>query len=74
MTCRIRKLENSVGAVYSTVSKEKHLLLSSEDMTLQVSYSVDVPMSTPPRLPYPQHRYIAHNNNNIYDNDYTHLQ
>ena len=51
MTCRIRELENGLGAVYSTISKEKHLLLSGEDMTSQGSSSVDVPMSTPPSLP-----------------------
>ena len=51
MTRRIRELENGLGAVYSTISKEKHPLLSGEDTTSQGSSSVDVPMSTPPSLP-----------------------
>lgn len=51
MTRRIRELENGLGAVYSTISKEKHPLLSGEDATSQGSSSVDVPMSTPPSLP-----------------------
>jgi hypothetical protein len=51
MKGRIRELENGLGAVYSTISKEKHPLLSGEDTTSQGSSSVDVSMSTPPSLP-----------------------
>ncbi|KAF8274306.1 hypothetical protein EI94DRAFT_1714113 [Lactarius quietus] len=49
MTRRIRELEDGLGAVYSTISTEKHPLLSGEDTSTQGSSSVDVPMPRPPR-------------------------
>ncbi|KAI9455936.1 hypothetical protein BJY52DRAFT_1121559, partial [Lactarius psammicola] len=53
MTRRIHELENGLGSVYATVSKEKHPLLSgsSEDTSTQGSSSVDVPMFVAPSLP-----------------------
>ena len=51
MTRRIRELENGLGAVYSTISNERHPLLSGEDTSTQSSSSVDVPMLASPSLP-----------------------
>ena len=53
MTRRIRELEHGLGAVYATISKEKHPLLSGggEDTSTQDSSSVDVPMFVAPPLP-----------------------
>ena len=62
MTRRIRELEQGLGTVYSTISKEKHPLLSGEDMSTPGSSSVDVPMSAPPSLP-------AESDPSVYEDD-----
>ena len=51
MAHRVRELEHGLGAVYATISKEKHPLLSGEDTSTQGSSSVDVPMFATPPLP-----------------------
>lgn len=51
MTRRIQELENGLGTVYATISKEKHPLLSGEDTSTQGSSSADVPMFADPSPP-----------------------
>ena len=51
MTRRIHELEHGLGAVYATISQERHPLLSGEDTSTQGSSSVDVPMFATPPLP-----------------------
>ncbi len=51
MTRRIRELEHGLGAVYATISKERHPLLSSEDSSTQGSSSVDAPIFPAPSPP-----------------------
>ncbi|KAI9444607.1 hypothetical protein H4582DRAFT_2070341 [Lactarius indigo] len=51
MTHRIHELENGLGTVYATISKEKHPLLSGEDTSTQGSSSTDVPMFADPSPP-----------------------
>ncbi|KAH9170530.1 fungal-specific transcription factor domain-containing protein [Lactarius sanguifluus] len=51
MTRRIQELENGLGTVYATISKEKHPLLSGEDTSTQGSSSTDIPMFADPSPP-----------------------